>query len=172
MDPGTIITTAVTSVKGLTDIARGLKSLKNLSEVQAVAVDLNEQILNIQQQLLEANIAMSAQADRIRDLEGQLARTTEWNAQKLRYKLATPFPGCMVYALQKSKSEGEAPHYICAACYQRGRLSILQGRPANPGSSKTGAFYFCPDPGCHSEAITRFYNVTAPKYFEDIQPRE
>jgi hypothetical protein len=167
MDPGTIITTALTSVRGLTDIARGLKSLENLSEVQAVAVELNEQIINIQQQLFEANSAMSEKGEHIRELEGQIARMNAWQAQKLRYKLAAPFPACMVYALQKSMADGEPAHYLCAACYQTGQPSILLGRETH-GPGRATAVYQCP--ACKSEAKTQWGNVTAPQYFEDITP--
>jgi hypothetical protein len=167
MDPGTVITTTLTSVRAITDIARGLKCLKNLSEVQAAAVELNEQIINIQQQLFDANTAMSAQVEHIRELEAQIARMNDWQAQKQRYHLVAPFPACMVYALQESMSGGEPAHYLCAACFQKGHRSILQGRETH-GPGRATAVYYCPD--CKSEAKTQWSNVTPPQYYEDIPP--
>jgi CII-binding regulator of phage lambda lysogenization HflD len=166
MDPGTFIATAVTSVRGLTDIARGLKSLKNLSDIQPVAVELYEQIITIQQHLSDANSAMSAQVERIRDLEVQIARMNEWQAHKLRYKLAAPFPGCMVYAVQKSMADGEPAHYLCAACYQNGVRSILQGR--DRFAAGANALYVCPARNCGAVATTTWGGIQPPKYFEDI----
>jgi predicted SprT family Zn-dependent metalloprotease len=163
MDIGSI-TAAVGSLKAAGDIARGLISLKTMSEVQAKAIELNEKIIDAQHQIFTANVAHSELAERVRELESQLARMNDWEAQKLRYKLAAPFPGCMVYALQKSVSDGQTPHYLCTSCFQKGQPSILQGKEQRGGGT---AYYYCPT--CKSDAITSWSNVTPPQYFEDIK---
>ena len=91
-----------------------------------------------------------------------------WDAEKLRYKLAAPFAGCMVYALQKSMCEGKTAHYLCASCFQKGQPSILQ---SVEGGRKGGAFhssFACSV--CKTEAFTGYANAIAPEYFEDIKP--
>lgn len=165
MDMGSI-QAAFSSAKVAGDIAKGLISLKTMSEVQAKAVELTEKIIDAQQQILAANMAQATLQERVRELEAELARMNDWNTQKLRYKLATPFPDCMVYALQKSMGEGEPAHYLCASCFQKGQRSILQGKEAGGGMSR--ASYLCPT--CKSAAMTTFINVSSPKYFEDMKP--
>lgn len=163
------ISSAVTSLRVAGDIAKGLISLNTMAEVQAKAIELNQKIIDAQHQIFSANTAQTTLVERVRELESQIARMKDWNAQKQRYKLAAPFPGCMVYALQKSMSEGQTPHYFCAACFQNGQPSILQsreGRQTREGRVR-GNFY-CPV--CKSEAVTGYMNAVAPQYFEDIKP--
>jgi hypothetical protein len=159
---------ATESLKAAGQIAVGLIDLKTTTEVQAKAIELNQKILAAQNDLFAANAAQAALIERVRELEREVARMKHWDTQKQRYKLAAPFSGCMVYALQKSMSNGEPPHYLCAACYQNGKPSILQGKTVGAaGISLRNAFYQCAT--CKSEAITRWTNIPTPQYFEDIQ---
>jgi hypothetical protein len=160
------ITAAVGSLKAAGDIAKGLISLKTTTEVQAKAIELNEKIIDAQHQIFAANAAQTTLLERVRELEVDLARINDWKTQKLRYKLAAPFIGCMVYALQKSMSDGEPAHYLCTACFQRGHRSILQGRETN-GPGRSTAVYYCF--ACKAEAKTQWGNVSPPQYFEDIK---
>lgn len=166
MDMGSI-SAAVTSLKVAGDIAKGLVSLHTMAEVQSKAIELGQKIIDAQHQIFTANTAQTALVERVRELEGQLTRMKDWDTQKQRYKLAAPFPGCMVYALQKSMSEGQTAHYLCASCFQKGEPSILQGKEGGGGMAR--AAYFCPV--CKSAALTQWMDVEAPKYFEDIQAR-
>ena len=165
------IAAAVSSLKVAGEIAQGLMSLKTMAEVQSKAVELNQQLIAAQHQIFAANAAQSTLVERVRELEGQIAGMKNWDAQKQRYKLIAPYPACMVYALQKSMSDGEAAHYLCTACFQQGKPSILQGREGGPRGKDKGharSAYVCPE--CRSEAVTEWNNVPSPQYFEDIKP--
>src|ERR1700721_2101383 len=104
MDFGSI-TAAVGSLKAAGGIAKGLIGLKSDAEVQAKAIELNQKIIDAQHQIFEANAAQSSLLEKVRELESQLTRLHDWEAQKQHYKLAAPFVGCMVYALRKSLSD-------------------------------------------------------------------
>ena len=161
-----VITAAVTSLRMAGDIATGLMSLKTLSDVQSKAIELNAKIIEAQNRIFEANASQMSLVERVRELESQLAQMQDWESQKQRYKLATPFPGCMVYALQKSMSEGEPAHYLCTNCFQRGQKSILQGKQVSNGMKPS--LYACPS--CESEAFTQDGQIRMPRYSEDIEP--
>ncbi len=165
MDFGSI-TTAVGSLKAAGELAKGLIGLKSDAEVQAKAIELNQKIIDAQHQIFAANAAQTSLLERIRDMEAEIAHMNDWGTQKQRYKLAAPFSGCMVYALQKSMSDGETPHYLCTTCFHKGQPTILQGRETH-GPGRSTAVYYCPT--CKSEAKTQWSNVTAPQYFEDIK---
>ena len=163
------IIAATNSLRAAGQIAKGLIDLKSTTEVQAKAIELNGLILDAQGELLAANAAQAALVEEVRELKSEIARMKDLETQKQRYKLAAPFPGCMVYALQKSMSGGETPHYVCASCYQKGKPSILQGK--EHGAAFAGianATYYCPI--CTAEAATRWSNIQPPQYFEDIKP--
>ena len=166
------ITTAVTSIKTAGNIAKGLLGLLTMAEVQAKAIELNSQIIDAQHQIFAAIATQTALVERVRELEGQVTRMKDWDTQKQRYKLAAPFPGCMVYALQRSMSDGEPAHYLCTACFQNGEKSILQGHEGSRlrgGSGRELANFSCS--ACNAEAATQWRNITAPQYFEDIKPQ-
>ena len=168
MDLGSI-TAAFGSVKAVGEIAKGLISLHTTAEVQAKAIELNSQIIDAQQQIFSAQATQTELVNRVRELEGQIAGMKDWDAQKKRYKLAAPFPGCMVYALQKSMSGGEPPHYLCTSCYEKGQRSILQGKQGPvPKAGIRHSLYVCPNLGCRAEAVTPWVNVIAPQYSEDL----
>jgi rubrerythrin len=164
------ITAAVTSLKTAGELALGLVKLKTMTEVQSVAIELNSKIIDAQYQVFAANAAQTELVERVRALESQIARMKDWDTQKQRYHLASPFPGCMVQALLKSMSSGEPPHYLCTACFERGERSILQGREGRQTKEgKPPAAYHCPI--CKSEAQTSWGNVEPPQYFEEITPQ-
>lgn len=173
MDMGSI-SAAVTSLRMAGDIAKGLISLKTMTEVQSKAIELNQQIIDAQHQMFEANATQATLTERIRELENQIARMKDWDVQKKRYRLAAPFAGCMVYALLKPMSEGEPAHYLCTACFGRGERSILQGKEGV--QPKSGGIpygrYVCPNPNCRAEATTRYISIAAPQYFEDMKQEQ
>ena len=168
MDMGTI-SAAVSSLKTAGEIAKALIQTNNLAEIQAKSIDLNYKIIEAQQQLLEANETQRELLEKIRALQAQIQSMNNWETEKRRYELISPFPGCVVYALLKSASNGVAPHYICTSCYQKGQASILQARPGVIGKGREAGCsrYVCPT--CHSEALTSWSNVSPFQYFEDIK---
>lgn len=155
------IGTAVSSLRAAGDIAKGLISLKTMAEVQAKAIELNEKIIDAQHRIFEANATQTALIDRIRELEGQVAKMKDWDAQKERYQLKTPHPGIAVYALKKAMSNGETAHYLCANCFQNGKRSFLQY-----GDREGWVTIVCS--ACRSEHRTRWRGLGPHKYAEDI----
>jgi hypothetical protein len=163
MDVGTI-SAAVTSLRVASDIAKGLISLHTMTEVQSKAIELNQAIIDAQHRIFEANASQTALIDRIRELEGQVARMKDWDAQKQRYKLKHPQNGGLVYALQKAMSNSEPPHYICTSCFERGERSILQ--EVLPKKDEYSAAWGCSR--CKALAPTGYRNVPEPQYAEEI----
>ena len=156
------IAAAVGSLKAAGDIAQGLISLKTMTEVQTIAIKLNQQLIAAQHQIFAANAAQTALVERVRELEGQIAAMKNWDAEKQRYKLVTPHNGVTVYALQKAMSNGEPPHYICANCFQDGKRAILAY-----STSKDG-FIAIVCAACKFSAQTRYRVLGPAKYAEDV----
>lgn len=153
---------AVSSLKVAGDIAKGLMSLHTMAEVQSKAIELNEKIIAAQHQIYEANAAQTTLIERVRELEGQIAAMKNWDAEKQRYKLATPYSGVTVYALQKSMSDGEPPHYVCANCFQNRKRAILANTVAKDG------FVAIVCAACKFVAQTRARGLGPAKYAEEI----
>jgi len=161
---------AVSSLKVAGEIAVGLVNLKTMAEVQAKAIELNQKILAAQYALFDANAAQTTLIQRVSELEKQIASMEAWETQKQRYKMTSPFNGCTVYALQKSMSEGEPPHYICANCYQNRKPSILQNGTSTSKEGGSWGLLVCPV--CKAECRTGYRPGSGRKYAEDIQNPE
>jgi DNA-directed RNA polymerase subunit RPC12/RpoP len=164
----TAIGGAVASLRAAGDIAKGLISLHTMTEVQTVAVQLNEKIIDAQHRIFEANAAQSALVDRIRELESEIARIKAWDAEKQRYKLVAPVTGSVVYALQRSMSSGEPPHYLCANCFKQGKPSPLSDMRREKGTIS----HYLTCPNCDYKAPTGYNGPMRPQYAEDIHPSQ
>ena len=167
----TELVAAANGIKVAGRVVAGMINVKSTSEVQAKAIELNQLILAAQSDLLAANLTQTTLVEQVCDLEDQIARMKAWEAQKKRYELAAPFPGCMVYALKRSMANGQTPHYLCTSCYQKGQPSILQDKEGrhHPKEGPIMCSYYCSH--CGSQAFTQWLDVSAPEYFADIVPQ-
>ena len=163
MDLGQI-TSAVSSLKVAGDIAVGLINLKTMAEVQSKAIELNQKIIAAQHDIFAANAAQTALIERVRELEKQIAEMKAWEGQKQRYKLAIPSSGATVYALRKSMSNGEPPHYLCTNCFQAGKPSILQNLKDKEG------WHVLVCANCKAIVRTPYRGSSPAKYAEEITP--
>ncbi|MBF8177687.1 hypothetical protein [Herminiimonas contaminans] len=150
---------ALGSLKAAGDIAKTLLDIRNTSEVATKVAGIQSALLDAQYSLLEANAAQSALIEKVRDLKEEIVRMKTWDNEKVRYKLHSPQPGIITYALQESHSNGEPPHYICTNCYQDGRKSLLNQKP----DGKTGDYYFA-CPSCPSSQPTGYRGPCAVEF--------
>ena len=163
------LTTLVQLASSLAKLATDLVSTSDAAKRNAQLIEFQNALIGLQSLIASVQQENATLIRQKSDAEEDLKRMKNWDAQKQRYKLAAPFAGCMVYALQKSMSNGEPPHYLCAACFQKGEPSILQSREAK--RTKEGrdcSLFYCSV--CRSEAVTGYMNTVSPQYFEDIKP--
>lgn len=121
----TLIQNTISGLKLAGDIAKSFLDLKSISEIQGKVIELQSAILSAQSSALSANAAQTAMVEQIRTLKEEIARIKAWESEKKRYSLTSPWNGAVVYALKKSMSNSEPPHWICTNCYEDGRKSIL-----------------------------------------------
>ena len=159
------IAAALGGLKTAGEIAKSLLQLKSETERQAKVIELQSVILAAQSSAIAAQSDQYAMLEEMRRLREENNQVKAWEKQKDRYQMVTPFTGVTVYALKKSVSDGEPPHYICANCYQRGKRSILQ----NGKNSVGWTILVCPSPDCKSEARTEYRGPVPASYAEDIR---
>ncbi len=163
------ITTLVQLVPSVVKLATDLVSTSGNAKSNAQLIDFQNALIGLQSLIASVQQENATLIRQKSDAEEELMRMKDWNAQKQRYKLAAPFAGCMVYALQKSMSEGQTPHYLCASCFQKGESSILQSREGrHTKEGRIHSSFYCSV--CRSEAVTGWMNAIPPQYLEDIQP--
>jgi hypothetical protein len=132
------IITGLSALKAMLDIAKGLKDMNDAAARNAVAIELQEKIL-------AAREAQSALAERVRELEEEVAGFKTWEAEKQRYKLTKLPPGTFVYTLKDSDELGEESHQLCEKCYQAGKKAILHSYGSRHDVEKLACL------GCGSE---------------------
>lgn len=156
------IAAALTGLKTAGEIAKGFLQLRSDAERKAKVIELQSVILAAQSSAIAAQSDQFEMMEEVRQLREEVANARAWETEKLRYKLVSPYAGAMVYALQRSMSNCEPPHYLCTNCFKDGKPSILQ-----LGDDKGGwSFFGCPV--CKSQAFTGYRGSDTPKYAEEL----
>jgi len=78
----------------------------------------------------------AALAERVRELEKQIAEIEDWKSQIQRYALMQFQTGALAYALQPGMENGEPLHYLCTACVDKKKKTTLQ---------PIGRHLYCPE---------------------------
>ena len=107
------------ALKTAFDMAKGLKDINDATIRNGAVIELEEKIL-------AAREAQSTLLDRVSELENEVTRLKDWEADKKRYQLADIGKGVVALALKPTMSNGEPMHYICADCAAKGKKSHLQ----------------------------------------------
>ena len=116
----------ISAFKAMFDMAKSLKDINDTAVRNGAIVELQEQILG-------AQVAQAALLERVNYLEKEVARFEEWEIQKQRYELKEIGRGAFVYALKEHPEPTEPPHFLCANCFQKGQIAILQTETRFPG---------------------------------------
>ena len=129
--------------KAMFDAAKGLKDINDTTVRNVAVIELQEKILAAREQ-------QSALAERVRELEEEVARFKTWDTEKQRYSLTECAPGAFAYVVKRAEARGEPGHALCATCYERGVKSILQ---TNGRKIVHEHAYICPS--CKADIRTR-----------------
>ena len=132
--------------KAMFDMAKALKDIND-------ATIRNGAVIELQEQILGAQVAQAALLERVSYLEAEMGRLEAWNAEKQRYELKRLTSGALVYSLKADESNAEPPHDICAACYQRGKKFHLQKVPQTAASAHLMIPPMSRCPECKSDIV-------------------
>ena len=120
------ISMALSSLNAAKDIAKGIDSLEAGVAINQAKIDLQTLILAAQEGLFAAQEAQTAAADRIQELEQQLADFENWDSEKERYYLKAINPGAFAYVYKLDMDEGEEPVWLCQTCFEERHWVPLQ----------------------------------------------
>lgn len=139
------ITAALSAVKSAGKLARGLVDLMRSADRQQILIEFNEQLLNAQAALFDANAKYEELAQIKSDLERQLMEKENWTREAARYELKELVPGVFVYAVKPGMEAGGPDHYLCPHCFEKEQRAIMS--LPGPGWTK----YVCHQ--CKYEAV-------------------
>lgn len=146
MDPITAITGTWESLKVATHLGKAVMDLRIEGEVREKVIAMREAVLDAQQRMFEVQTSHAEMAEKVRQLEEELAKYQSWEHEKERYALQQTESGGLVYRLKPGMENGEVPHDLCPQCYQERVKSILQ-----PSSNRTHQMLVCHR--CSSEIV-------------------
>lgn len=110
------------------NLTKDLLNLRDAVAMQERVFELQAQILAAQREALESNQAQTANINKIRALEEEVARLKAWDAEKERYQLQEA-SGVLFYVLRPEHQGAEPFHQMCANCFDQGKKSKLQATP-------------------------------------------
>jgi hypothetical protein len=118
----------LSALQSAAKITQGLLKMGETARIQEKVIELNGEILTAQQSAFAAQATQTSLLERISDLEKEVARHEEWEAEKKHYHLQQVYPGALAYVLKPDTDTAEPPHWLCTNCYEHGKKSLLQRR--------------------------------------------
>ena len=131
------ISAGLSGLKAAKDMLQALHGVQSAVAINDVKFALQGYLLEAQQGLFAAQEAQSAAAKRIAELEQQIVQLKDWESEKQRYELKDTGQGSLAYALKEVVEGGEPEHWLCPACYQQGKKSILKHEHLTAGRVET-----------------------------------
>lgn len=130
-----MISGTMAALKSASEIAKTMIGIHDADVLRSKVAELQAQIVSAQSSALTAQADQFALRERVRELEKEAADLKAWEAEKQRYELKIVAAGATTYALKEDAGGSEPPHWICTACYQKGKKSIMQsaGQAASSG---------------------------------------
>ncbi|MCK5229299.1 MAG: hypothetical protein KAR13_03480 [Desulfobulbaceae bacterium] len=124
-------------------------------------IEAQEQIMSLREGALELQEENQELKNRIREIEAKLQSIDDWEIEKEKYVLVSPWKGAaQVYALKQSKSEGAEPHLLCTNCFHGSKKVIL-----NPTKKDSRVLMVCPS--CKATLDTGYRGIGSPTYAEE-----
>jgi hypothetical protein len=149
---------AITSLRSALDVTKAMIGLRDAETFRAKSIELQGIILEALEKGIEAREAHSAQIERVRALEAEVASLKAWDAEKKTYELKALSAGVVAYVLKPDARSTEPPHWLCPNCYAQGKKSFFQA-PGTYTYDKTT--YRCI--GCSSIIATDANSAEWPK---------
>jgi hypothetical protein len=130
----------LSALKTAFDMAKGLKDIND-------AVIRNGAVIELQEQILSAQQTQSTLLERIGTLEKEVASFETWDAEKQKYKLYHLGWAAYAFMLKPEARGTEPPHHVCANCFAKRQISIIQHARLKRGGMGT----VCP--ACDTELV-------------------
>ena len=136
-DPLTTGLGAIGATMHAFNLVKAFNEVRDATKVQSLKFEL----MGL---LLEAQEAQAALVMQKRELEDRVRKLETWESQKQKYELTSVGTGTFAFALKPDAQGSQAPHVLCANCFNHGHPSILQ-QDRNAGHG----IYACPKCKAH-----------------------
>ena len=87
---------------------------------------MNQAILKAQSYAIEAQEREMSQTSRIRTLEEEVGRLTNWNIEKENYELKAVGGAGFAYVRRQAAETSEPTFWLCQPCFENAKKSVMQ----------------------------------------------
>jgi hypothetical protein len=122
----TEIAAFATAVNHVINIGRTIVGTRDELKLNDLKLEFSSALLELNEKQLGVARNLQSTLDANKALEEQLAAYEQWDQESQRYELFQPSRGVFVYNLKSEHANGQPGHWICAACFNDGKKSILQ----------------------------------------------
>jgi len=124
-------------------IAKAMMNFRDAEAFRSKCIELQGVALEALERAIAAREAQTAQTDRIRALEAEVAHLKSWNAERENYELKKCGEGSIAYMLKPEKRGSEPPHWLCPNCFATGQKSFLISTGKNEGRAWSYKCFAC-----------------------------
>ncbi|MGP2741050.1 hypothetical protein HP475_13700 [Serratia marcescens] len=139
-------TAAITAAKEAFALIKTLKEARDQTVIENATGQLSEKVTELQ--MLNAELASRYHSEKqlTIKLTDEIAKFTAFSSQAENYAIHTTESGSTVYRLKESPDAQVKTHYVCANCFQKREISILQptGKVVSDSLGSFCAQYLCP----------------------------
>lgn len=119
---------AVTNANAVKDISKSLVTLRDEEMIRSRVFELTTNLMELQQQLMTAQLEQMTLIKRIEELESELKKAQKQDDLTERYIRHRFETGHHAYVLRSEFQEGEPEHFLCSRCFENGLRITLQGK--------------------------------------------
>ncbi|MBN3968535.1 hypothetical protein IMW75_25105 [Pseudomonas gregormendelii] len=117
---------AVASANATKDIAASLLTLRDEEVIRSRVFDLTGSLMDIQQQMMTAQLEQMELIKRISELEADLVKAKSQTDTRERYERHKFESGNFAYSLKPEHAKDVPEHYLCSNCFEKGETVTLQ----------------------------------------------
>lgn len=109
------------------EIGQSLLTIRDENIIRQRVYDLNNNLMELQQKLLEAQLDQMELVKRIQDLEGEREKANQVSDLRAQYVIHTFPTSAHAYTLSSDETD-KATRYFCSRCFEiEGKAVTLQG---------------------------------------------
>ena len=120
------ISAAVQSAKALGELVKAAKQLSNYTEFVSAVSEVSAKLMDATAVALASQEKQSLLAQRVRELEEELVKIKDWEANAQDYALKEVALGVFTYAYTPVVQNSQPRHWACAKCFHDRKVSVLQ----------------------------------------------
>lgn len=120
------LSTALTAIKEAIGLSKLIKEAKTESQVIAATSDLNLKLCSLQEYCFTLSDMVRLREERILELEEKIAHIEDFKRQADGYVFEQLESGTFVYVRKQVMGDRETTVYLCAKCFSRHVISVLQ----------------------------------------------